>query len=168
MAAVISDTNPNLFLLDELADFQAHALKAVQQGQRQLCILSATLDEPLYNTDEFCDAVRVLATRDRYGQVRFLVKDVRPMVEHGHRLLHLARRLSGKVAVRKLTIAPRDTDDAWLIVDHATLLYKHDDAAYKGFADYAAAPKCKLLLEEFTELWDLYGEEDPNLRQQLL
>ncbi len=168
MTVVVSDNNPNFFLLEELAAFRAHALKAVQQGRGQLCILCATLDAPLYNTDEFRDAVRTLVTHDRYGQARFLVKDIRPMIENGHRLLQLAHRLPGKVEVRKLTVAPMNTDSAWLVVDNATLLYKHDDATYNGYVDYAAAPKCKLLLEEFTNLWELYGEEDPNLRQQLL
>jgi hypothetical protein len=168
MAATVSSNSPDLFLLDAPADFQAHALKAAQQGRRQLCILSTTLDAPLYNSDEFYDAVRILATRDRYCQVRFLVKDIKPMVEHGHRLLQLAHRLSGKVDIRKLTVEPQNADHAWMIVDEAVLLYKHDDAAYNGYADYAAAAKCKLLLEEFTNLWDMYGEEDPNLRQQLL
>jgi hypothetical protein len=168
MAAVISANNPNLLLLDELADFQAQALKMASEARRQICILSETLDAPLYNTDEFRDAVRRFATKDRYTQARFLVKNTKPMIEHGHCLLQLARRLSGKVDVRKLTEAPQNTHHAWLIVDNATLLYKHDEDAYNGYADYAAAPKCKLLVEEFTNLWEWYAEEDPNLREQLL
>ena len=168
MAAVISATNPNLLLLDELADFQAHALQAVCQARRQVCILSTTLDAPLYDSDEFYDAVRTLVTRDRYAQARFLVKDIKPMVEHGHRLLQLARRLSGKADIRKLTVDPQNADHAWMIVDEAVLLYKHDDVAYKGYVDYDTTAKCRLLLEEFSNLWDLYGEEDPNLREQLL
>ncbi|MES2625400.1 MAG: hypothetical protein V4628_08985 [Pseudomonadota bacterium] len=168
MTAVISANNPNLLLLDELVDFQAQALKAVQQGRRQLCILSETLDDPLYNTDEFRDAVRLLVTQDRYAGAKFLVKDTTPLVEHGHRLLQLSRRLSGKVDIRKLTVAPQNTTHAWMTVDNNILLYKHDEGAYNGYIDYAAAPKCKLLLEEFINLWELYGEEDPNLRQQLL
>jgi hypothetical protein len=168
MTTVESDNNPDFHLLEALEAFRVHALKMVQQGRGQLCILSDTLDAPLYNTDEFRDAVRTLVTRDRYGQARFLVKDIRPMIEDGHRLLQLARRLPGKVDVRKLTQPPQNTDHAWMVVDNAILLYKHDDTAYHGYVDYAAAPKCKLLLEEFTNLWELYGEEDPNLRQQLL
>lgn len=168
MAAIISENNPNVLLLDELADFHLHALKMIREGRRQLCVLSATLDAPLYDTDEFRDAVRVFATQDRYAEARFLVKDTKPMIEHGHRLLQLARRLSGKVEVRRLTESPKNANHAWLIVDNAVLLYKHDEDAYNGYADYAAAAKCKLLLEEFTTLWELYGEEDPNLRQQLL
>jgi hypothetical protein len=168
MVAVISENNPNLLLLNELADFQTQALKMINEGRRQVCVLSETLDAPLYNTDEFRDAVRIFATQDRYAQVRFLVKDTKPMVEHGHRLLQLARRLSGKVDIRRLTEAPRNINHAWLIVDDSILLYKHDEDAYNGYADYAAASKCKLLLEEFTNLWELYGEDDPNLREQLL
>lgn len=168
MAAVTSDNNPALLLLDELADFQAHALKLVQNGRRQLCIFSATLDAPLYNTDAFRDTVRIFATQDRYAHARILVKDTKPLIEHGHRLLQLARRLSGKVDIRRLTVEPQNNNHSWLIVDNDKLLYKHDEDAYQGYVDLAAAPKCKLFLEEFTNLWEVYGEEDPNLRQQLL
>lgn len=168
MTATTSKNNPNVLLLTELADFQVHALKMIREGHRQLCLLSATLDAPLYNTDEFRDAVRVFAIQDRYAQARILVKDTKPLIEHGHRLLQLARRLSGKVDIRRLTEAPQNTNHAWLMVDNSMLLYKHDEDAYNGYVDYAAAPKCKLLLEEFTNLWELYSEEDPNLRQQLL
>lgn len=168
MAAVVSENNPEVFLLDELADFQSHALKAVRGSRRQICALSETLDASVYDTDEFRDAVRVLITADRYARARFLVKDTKPMTEHGHRLLQLARRLGERVEIRRLTIQPRNNNHAWLVVDDATLLYKHDESAYLGYVDHSAASKCKLLVEEFNHLWELYGEEDPNLREQAL
>ncbi len=168
MAAVISEHNPCVILLNELTDFQGHALKAVRDGRRQLCMLSETLDAAVYDTDEFRDAIRIFITRDRYAQARFLVKDTRPMTEHGHRLLQLARRLGERIEIRRLTISPQNNNHAWLIVDDATLLYKHDESTYQGYFDHAATSKCRLLLEEFNHLWDLYGEEDPNLREQVL
>ena len=168
MATVVSANNPHVLLLDELQDFQAQALKLVREGRRRICVLSATLDAPLYNTDEFCEAVRLFVTQSRYTDARFLVKDTSSIIKHGHRLAELAQRLAGKLQLRKLTEAPQNTRHGWLIVDNARLLYKHDEDAWNGYADYVAASKCTLLLEEFTNLWELYGEEDPYLRQQLL
>jgi hypothetical protein len=168
MVERVSETDSNLILLDELQDFQKHALQAVQEGYRRICIVSDILDEPVYNTDAFRDAVRNLAIRDRFCQVRILVKNIKPAVEHGHRLLELARRLSSKVEMRKLTVAPKDKDQGWLIVDNATLLCKYNDTTYNGYVDYDARPKCKVLLDEFKTLWELYGEVDPSLRYQLI
>jgi len=168
MTEKISELDPNLALLDELADYQRHALNAVQQGRRKLYILSDLLDDPVYNTDAFRDAVRNLAIKDRYSEVRILVKDIKPLVERGHRLLELARRLSSKVQLRKLTVPPLNNDQAYMIVDNATILYKHVDTVYNGYVDYAAAPKCKLLIEEFNKAWDMFGEVDPSLRYQLI
>lgn len=168
MAEHISETSPELILLDELEDFQKHALKAVSEGRRKVYILSTILDDSVYNTDEFRDALRDLVIQDRYCEARILVKDIKPVVEHGHRLLELARKLSSKVQMRKLNFVPRNSDQAYLIVDDTTLLYKHADDTYKGYVDYAARPKCKLLIEDFMNMWELYGEVDPSLRQQLI
>lgn len=168
MTDTLPDTAPAFILLDELVDFQAHAIKAVQGGRRQVHILSEVLDEPLYSNDAFCEALHALVVQDRYCEARILVKDIKPIVEHGHRLLDLALRLSGKVQIRKLTVQPKNKDHAYLIVDTSALLYKHNDSVYKGYVDYDNTPKCKLLIEEFTGLWGMYGESDPSLRFQLL
>lgn len=158
----------SLHRLDDLAALRQHALQCVQRGRRKLCILSNTLDPELYDRDEFRDALRDLVISDRYCEARILVKDIRPLVERGHRLLELSRRLSSKVLLRKLTVEPKLKDAGWMVVDTATLLFRHDEALHQGFVDYAAAPRCRQLLEEFTTLWELYGEADPALRQQLL
>jgi hypothetical protein len=161
-------TNPDLILLEGLDALRSAALQAVQGGHRKVYILSESLDPAIYDTDDFRDALRDLVITDRYCQAYILVKDIQPLVERGHRLLELARRLSSKVALRKLTVPPRNNDEAWMIVDTGTLLYKHDDSVYKGYLDSAAGPKCKQLTEAFMSMWEKYGEVDPSLRSQLI
>lgn len=158
----------SLVLLEGMVSFRELALAALRAGQRKVYLLSESLDPAVYDTDEFRDALRDLVIRDRYCKAFILVKDIQPVVERGHRLLELSRRLSSKVSMRKLTVMPRNRDEAYLIVGRSTLLYKHDDRQYKGYLDTAAAPRCRSLVEEFTQLWDLYGEEHPSLRQQLI
>lgn len=161
-------TASSLVLLDGMESFRDQALAALRSGQRKVYLLSDSLDPAVYDTDEFRDALRDLVIRDRYCKAYILVKDIQPLVERGHRLLELARRLSSKVGLRRLTVMPQNKDSAYLIVGRATLLYKHDDRQYKGFLDTDAAPRCRSLVEEFSQLWDLYGEDHPNLRQQLI
>lgn len=158
----------SLVLLEGMEAFREQALAALRSGQRKVYLLSETLDPAVYDTDEFRDALRDLVIRDRYCKAFILVKDIQPIVERGHRLLELSRRLSSKVSMRKLTVMPRNKDEGYLVAGRSTLLYKHDDHHYKGYLDTAAAPRCRSLVEEFTQLWDLYGEEHPSLRQQLI
>ena len=158
----------SLVLLEGVEAFRERALAALRSGQRKVYLLSETLDPAVYDNDAFRDALRDLVIRDRYCRAFILVKDIQGVVERGHRLLELSRRLSSKVSMRRLTVMPRNKDEAYLIVGRHILLYKHDDRQYSGYLDPDAAPRCRSLVEEFTQLWNLYGEDHPSLRQQLI
>jgi len=107
MSEHTSEVDPNLILLDEFDDFAKHALQVVEASRREILILSKTFDPALYNTEAFYQQILDLARADRNRQVKILVKDIQPVVEQGHRILALARRLSSKVEIRKLLIKPQ-------------------------------------------------------------
>ena len=168
MTEIISETDSNLILLDELADYQHHILTISERSQRQLVILSQELDFPVYSQETLCSTIIQLLRYDRQARVSVLVKNIRPMVERGHRLLKLARRMSSKIEIRKLTAEPEDETRAYAIGDQRYLLYKHDDNEYRGFVNYNGAPESKSLLEEFTYLWEQHSYLDPALRQLVI
>ncbi len=130
--------------------------------------MSKTLDPAIYNSEDFYQHILDLARGDRNTQVKILVKDIQPVVEQGHRLLELARRLSTKVEMRKLLIKPAKDTICYLIGDRKDLLYMHEDQIYSGFVHYDAAQECKVLADEFSHLWEKYSEQDPALRSMLL
>lgn len=168
MSEQTSETDTNLMLIDELEDFSKHSLKVVEASRREILLLSDTLDPALYNNENFYQRVLDLARSDRTVQIKILVKDVRPIVEMGHRLLNLARRLSSKVEIRKLLIQPEKASITYLIGDRKALLYMHEEKVYNGFVNYEAAQECKSLADEFTYLWDKHSVLDPALRTMLL
>lgn len=168
MTEKTSETDTNLLLIDELDDFLKHSLQLVEASRRELLLLSKTFDPSLYNNDEFYQRILDLARSDRNVQVKILVKDIQPVVEKGHRILSLARRLSSKVEIRKLLIKPEKDSIAYLIGDRKNLLYMHEDQVYNGFVNYEAAQECKSLADEFTYLWDKHSVLDPALRTMLL
>ena len=163
-----SEIDPNLILLDEFDDFIKHSLKLVESSRRELLIMTKTFDPDLYSNESFYQHVLDLARTDRYTQIRILVKDIQPVVEQGHRILELSRRLSSKVEIRKLLIKPQKDSIAYVIGDRKHLLYMHDDQDYNGFVYYEAAQECKSLADEFSYLWDKNSELDPALRTMLL
>lgn len=168
MTETISETDNNLILLDEVTDYQHHALEIAKRTQRQLIILSQELDFPVYSQEALYSELIQLAKRDRQSQIAILVKDVRPLIERGHRLLQLARRMSSKVEIRKLLTEPENETCAYAIGDKQYLLYKHDDLHYQGFVNYSGAPESKSLLEEFSYLWEQHSYADPSLRQLVI
>src|SRR6056300_965268 len=106
MAEQTSETDTNLILIDELNDFSKHSMQIVESSRREVLLLSKTLDTVIYNNESFYQSIINFARSDRNVQVRILVKDIQPVVEKGHRILNLARRLSSKIEIRKLLIKP--------------------------------------------------------------
>lgn len=168
MAEQISETDPELRLLDAQDDFSSHAIELAGKSRRDLMILSHRLDPLVYDTEDFYQAVLRFARQDRRSMVRMLVNDVKPIVEQGHYLLRLARRLSSKVEIRRLAFEPKDKEAAWLMGDRQYLLYKHDDSVYRGFVNYNARMECLEFADEFNILWDRHSVVDPSLRTFLL
>jgi len=164
----VSPTDENLILLNGVESFYKHALGCAEKSQRELVVLSQQLDPLLYNHDNFADAVSKMVRSDRHSRVRILVKDPRPVIESGHRLLTLSRRLSSKIEIRKLLIEPKDETVGYLIGDKKYLLYQHTETQYSGFINYNGAPESKKLLEEFDYLWDQHGFVDPEFRQLMI
>lgn len=159
----VSSVSPDLFLLDSLADFQEHSLKLVDQTRRKIAILSHDLDAHVYANDAFVGAVSEFVRSNRNAQVQILVKDTKPLVESGHKLAKLHQRLSSKILLRKLTVEPDDKDMGFMLCDTDALLYKNDEAFYKGFANFNAAVEVKRLRDTFDYLWE-YGEAEPELQ----
>jgi len=168
MVEKASETDTNLILIDELNDFSSHSLQLVESSRREVLLLSKTLDPALYNNESFYQAILDFARKDRNVRVKILVKDIQPVVEQGHRLLTLARRLSSKIEIRKLLSKSQKDSITYLIGDRKHLLYMHEDQIYNGFINYEAAQESKSLTDEFTYLWDTHSELDPTLRTMLL
>lgn len=168
MVEKTTETDTNLVLIDELDDFSNHATQVVESSRREVLLLSKTLDPAIYNNEPFYQAVLDFARQDRNAQVKILVKDIQPVVEQGHRILNLARRLSSKVEIRKLLIKPEKDSITYLIGDRKCLLYMHEDQVYNGFVNYEAAQESKSLADEFSYLWDKHSVLDPSLRTMLL
>lgn len=159
----VSEASSALFLLEGLSDFQEHALTLATQANRSIAILSRDLDTPVYGSQEFVDAISILARSSRNTQIQILVKNTKPLVESGHKLARLSQRLSSKITLRKLTVEPDDKDMGFMLSDTAAVLYKNDDAVYKGFANIDAAVEVKRLRDVFEYIWQ-YGEPEPELQ----
>lgn len=158
-----SKVSEDLWLLDGLEDFRHYSLELIKQNRRTLAILSRDLDILMYGTPDFAEAVSAFSRSSRHTQIQILIKDTKPAIESGHLLIRLAQKLTAKILVRKMTVEPNNKDMAFILGDTDKLLYKNNDAVYRGFFNSSAARELKPLREEFNYLWQ-YAEPEPEFQ----
>ena len=144
-------------------DRAAVALELAQQSRRQLRLLSHTLDHELYDNDSFAAALSQLARRGRNSEIRILVVDVKPLVQRGHRILELCRRLSTTLHLRRADCEPEDIKENFLVADDRGVLCYSLREPEKAWADFNNRPLAEDYAAQFDELWHR-AINDPELR----
>lgn len=144
-------------------DPAAVALDLARQCQRQLRILSNSLEPEFYDHPEFAAAVSALARRSRHTEIRLLIVDGRPLARRGHALLDLHRRLPSAIGLRRVTCESADIVENYLIADDRGLLCLALREPEQAWADYNNRPLAEDYAERFDQLWHR-AEADPELR----
>jgi predicted GNAT family N-acyltransferase len=145
------------------AERRGTALDLAQQCRRQLRLLSSDLDPELYDSPEFAAALTQLARSSRVAEIRILVLEVRPIVQRGHALLELQRRLSSNVHMRRADCAPTDIRENYLVADQRGVLCYALREPELAWADYNNQPLATDYAAQFDELWGR-AIDDPELR----
>jgi predicted GNAT family N-acyltransferase len=143
--------------------FATLALQLAQSARRDLRIYSAVLDPDVFDSAELNSAITTLARRSRNSNIRMLINDARPVVENGHRLLTLSRRLSTSTKIRVLDEHPDLPDATFLVRDNDGVVYKPDERGRGGFYEPDSRASAKRFVEQFDRLWH-WGNTDPRLQ----
>lgn len=141
----------------------AVALEIARQSRRHLRLLSHTLDHELFDNDDFASAISQLARASRCSEIRLLVIDVKPIVERGHRLLDLCRRLSTTLHIRRADCEPEDIKENFIVADDRAVLCYALREPEKAWADFNNRPLAEDYTAQFDELWHR-SINDPELR----
>lgn len=144
-------------------DRAAIALELAQQSRRQLRLLSHTLESELFDRDDFASALSKLARASRFSEIRILVLEVKPIVERGHRLLELCRRLSTTLHIRRADCEPETIKENFLVADDRGVLCYMLREPEKAWADFNNLPLAQDYATQFDELWHR-SIDDPELR----
>lgn len=153
-----------LTLLRGPAAFARHLQQILANGRRFVDILSTQLDPPLFADPDVCAQLSRLAREHRQAEIRVLVREPSALLGKRHALVALQSRLTSKIKIRHLKIAPEDKAQGYVIVDQRQLLLQHRDGEFDGFCNTDTAPNAQALLEEFNQLWQRQAEEIPELR----
>lgn len=140
------------------------AIALAGQAKRSLHIFSYDLEPMIYDNAEFVDAVKNLAIGHSRSQIHIIVQDSRKIVEQGHRIVELARKISSRIHIRKTPSEAKNHAQAFLIADQTGLLYRTVGERFEGYAEFDDRFQCKHLLDFFNATWE-HSAPDPELRR---
>jgi hypothetical protein len=139
------------------------AIKLCAAANRELRIISPSLDHAVFDNRELADALSALARRNRSSRIRILVNDPRAMVLRGHRLLSLARRLPSSISIQKLEHHPDMNGETVLLRDNSGLLYMPAERD-GGYCHPDSRASTQPYIDKFDYLWER-SSDDPEFRQ---
>jgi hypothetical protein len=143
--------------------FDELAVALCSSAARYLCILSPALDHAAFDNEPLAEGISALVRQSRQTEVRILVANTSAIVNRGHRLLNLARRLPSSVQLRRLDEHPDWNGQTVVIRDRDGVLYKPGGSDADGFYEPASRASTQRHLDLFNELWR-HSVQDPNLR----
>ena len=149
----------------ETIEENRHAVIALaKQASRSLHIFSHNLDPMIYDNSEFTDAIKALAIGHSQAQVQIIIQDSRKIVEQGHRIVELSRRISSSIHIRKTPPEMRSYSQAFLVADKTGLLYRTIGDRYEGHVNFNDRFESQNLLDFFATTWE-HSAPDPELRR---
>ncbi len=137
--------------------------RVIASARRRLLILSPYLDHELFDQEHIAGAVSALARSAPRVEIEILIYNSQLIVERGHRLLELARRLDQKISIRLLAETPTVTSSSFVCADLDAYWLLPSFEKHQGIADLNNPVTSKRLSETFAEAWRK-SREDPDLR----
>jgi len=136
----------------------------IDQCDNNLRLYSATLDKRLFGSEAIIQSVSALARKHRHSTVHILVADTSDIVNRGHALLELQRRLPSKIAIKTLATEALLPKQDIAVADHRGYLCHTASEKPKSWGDYRDLPGAKVAIDEFDRLWER-ALIDRNLQQ---
>jgi hypothetical protein len=140
----------------------AHALAA--QAQRTLLLHTEDLEPAIYDDSVFLDDLSRLVRNHSQSRIWILINDARKVVQHGHRLIEIARRLSSAIQLRRPAQQYRNYHESFLLADGCGYLHRPIAARYEGVANFNDPGKVADFEKYFMEVWER-SEPDEEIKR---
>ena len=152
------------FEVEKLAEARAVAHALAAQARRTLLLHTEDLEPAIYDDSAFLDAVSRLVRAHSQSRIWILINDARKVVQHGHRLIEIARRLSSAIQLRRPAPQYRNYHESFLLVDGCGYLHRRIGARYEGTANFHDPGKVADLEKYFMEVWER-SEPDEEIKR---
>lgn len=155
------------FEVETLAEVRSVAHALASQAQRTLLLHTEDLEPAIYDDNAFLDAISRLVRQHSQSRVWILVQDARKAVQHGHRLIELARRLSSSIQFRRPGAQFRNCYESFLLADGRGYLHRPIAARYEGTANFHDPGMVADREKYFMEVWER-SEPDEEIKRLYL
>ena len=152
------------FEVERLAEACAVAHGLAAQARRTLLLHTEDLEPAIYDDSAFLDAASRLARDHSQSRIWILIHDARKVVQHGHRLIEIARRLSSTIQLRRPAPQYRNYHESFLLADGCGYLHRPLAARYEGTANFNDPGKVADLEKYFMEVWER-SEADEEIKR---
>lgn len=152
------------FEVEKLAEARAVAHALAAQARRTLLLHTEDLEPAIYDDSAFLDAVSRLVRAHGQSRIWILINDARKVVQHGHRLIEIARRLSSAIQLRRPAPQYRNDHESFLLVDGCGYLHRRIAARYEGIANFHDPGKVADFEKYFMEVWER-SEPDEEIKR---
>jgi hypothetical protein len=152
------------FEVERLQEACAVAHSLAGQAQRTLLLHTEDLEPAIYDETAFLDAVSRLARTHSQSHIWILIQDTRKVVQRGHRLIEIARRLSSSIQLRRPAHQYRNYHESFLLADGCGYLHRPIAARYEGTANFHDPGKVADFEKYFTEVWER-SEPDAEIKR---
>ena len=151
------------FSLHSREDVRVIAQTLAEQAQRGLMLLTRDLEPAIFDQQPFLNAISKLARQHQDAGFRILVLDSHQLLQTGHRLIELSRKLSANIQFRCPPPEYQNTGKTFLICDDAGYFYRPLASRYEGAANFNNPGEVAKLEKYFMELWER-SEPDSEMR----
>jgi predicted GNAT family N-acyltransferase len=138
-------------------------LRCLDQPARKLHIFSPLLDHQLFDFADTSDAISRFARSGAHTQIRILITDSRRIVDRGHRLVELARRLPSKITIRKVPAELDPGSISFVTWDDTGFLLMPDFREYAAVVARHDRVQAERFSQHFAYLWE-HAAPDPDLK----
>ncbi|MCB1693658.1 MAG: GNAT family N-acetyltransferase [Pseudomonadales bacterium] len=152
-----------LLLLRREEEFRNVIIEMCRQANQTIRIYSPLLEHKLFDSPQLREICSALARRNKYTKIEILIYDSHRVVKNGHALLEIARKLPSSIGMKIVDPELRQLNHEYVLADDAGLIYRHDNEAWDGYANFYEKTESNRLGRAFTAAWES-GLIDPNLR----
>ncbi len=138
-------------------------LDCLEKPMRYILIYSQSLDHGLFDRPSIVTRLSTFVRNFKNAKVQILIHDSNLIVDRGHALVELSRRLDSKIAIRKVPSEHSNTLESFIVWDDAGYVCLPDYRDYQAFSDVYDPVAAKRFIARFRGIWGA-SSTDPELR----
>ena len=159
----LADAKQRVEAFDGYTESAAALEKVLRFARRRVLILSPYLDHELFDQPAVIDALSALARSSPRVEIQILIFNSKLIVDRGHGIVELARRLDQNIKIRLLTERATAQSSSFVCADLDAYWLLPSFDIHAGVADLANPVTCKRLTGAFELAW-AKSREDSELR----